>query len=224
MPYNSSSFEKQLARYKAAQAGKVIEKTPRDPHVAQARIASPLGKVQSSAQLVQTSQIIGDGPQTTAVLRGDQKVETAPAGQTVIIIHGKKKPLWARGWFVFLLTTVISTAAMPVFFKDEMKEMMGLLDTVKTTTGVDPLSIKTYTNLAKGQPAQSQDGMKLVEPAERATPEPTDIHAVVDQAQQRAEDVTSRGAGHSMKYIEDETRRLNEMAKELDAQYNGTKR
>jgi len=219
MPYNSSSFEKQLARYKAAQAGKAIENVPSiDPHRARARVAAAQGRIQPN--VVVTSQVVGDGPQSTPVLRPEQLADAELAGQTVIIVKGKKKPLWARGWFVFLLTTVLSTAAMPIFFKEEMAEMKGLLQTVKTTTGVDPLSMKTYTNMVKGAPVETAP----VPEAAADVPAPTtDIHAVVDKAQQKAEDVTSRGAGHSMKYIEDETKRLNDMAKQLDQQYNGTK-
>lgn len=207
MPYNSSAFEKQLARYKAAQAGKAAaENTPHDPQRVRARTSMDYGQVKSST--IGVSQLVGDGPQTTPVLRSDQLKDGA-LSQTVIVIENKKKPIWLRGWFIFLMTTVLSTAAMPVFFKGEMEQMIGLMASVKSSTGVDPLSINTYTSMVKGGLTQ--------------TPAPTtDIHATVEQARQRAEEVTSQGGAASMEYIQSETQRLNDMARQLNEQYNGS--
>ena len=224
MPYNSSSFEKQLARYKAAQAAASVEKMPDDPHRVRARVStSERGKLQPNT--IGVSQLVGDGPQTTPVLRGDQKVDPNMGNQTIIIVQGKKKkPLLLRGWFIFLATTILSTAAIPVFYKEEMKEMMGLLDTVKSTTGVDPLSVTTYKNMIKGKAHESTEPPVAPVAIPADTPEPTmNVHSVVEKAQQKADDVTSRGAGASMKYIEEETKRLNDMAKQLDQQYSGKK-
>lgn len=206
MPYNSSAFEKQLAKYKAAEGAKKVAEMPASDR--ERKIVAPL------------PSYLKDGGSAGGALRDDQKRE-ALAIEPVIVVS-RRKPLYKRAWFAFMLLSVASAIATPVVFKDEMRQLMGVVDTVKTTTGVDPLSLKTYTGMIKGTPVVNPVAPAQSGAGAEAMPSPAinpmDMQAVMEAAQQRAQGASAQGAEHSMKYIEEETRRLQEMARELEQQ------
>lgn len=218
MPYNSSAFEKQLAKYKAAQAVKAVADIPLkgDGHAVKSRVAAASGKVQPNT--VTATQLTGDGAQVAPVLREDQRVD-AEAAQTVIIIDKRRQPFYLRGWFLFLLFSVLSTAAMPIFFKDQMKQVFDMADNVKTTTGVDPFALKTYTGMINNN-AAPPPGIEAVpgQPSQPAAAGAAISTEAVQAAQDKANAVVQQGPEKSMQYIQDEADRLNKMAKELDKQ------
>lgn len=229
MPYNSTAFQKQLAKHRAAEAARTVkaDASP-DPHVVRARASAERGVLKPAPIDVAAAEEAARKKAGIAapVLRSDQFVDDDYAP---IIVRAPKKPVYARGWFVFVAFTVLSTAAVPIFFKDEMKQVIAVGDSVKTSTGVDPFSPKTYLDMARGKmaanppqpspnvnPVPYQGGKQQTQP----TANTTDMHAVVDQAQERAADVVSKGPAQSMQYIQSETQRLQKMAKEFDDQYN----
>lgn len=227
MPYNSSSFEKQLAKYKIAQAQKAAGAAPEDPHVTRSRVASATGALKPN--IVPGTQLVGDGPQTTPVQRADK---TYTDDFTPIIVDARKKPFYRSGWFIFIIFSIVSTAAMPIFFKDEMNQVLDVASSVKSSTGVDPFAMTTYTNLLKGAPPQPvapqapvqiQPMSTLSQDQNSSAQDPLDMRAIAEQVEQNAKAVTSQGSAHSMQYIEEETRRLNEAAKQFDEQYGAPK-
>ncbi|HEY8963683.1 MAG TPA: hypothetical protein VIN59_04385 [Alphaproteobacteria bacterium] len=231
MPYNSSSFERQLAKYKQAQAEKAVAQMPRkyeDPHHVKSQISSDRGTIRSYA--LEPTQMVGDGAQSTPVAKREPIV-LAP-----IIIQGKK-PLFKRTWFLVLVLTTLPTLAAPVLFKDQWNELMGVADTVRSSTGVDPFAMSTYTNLFKGRAIKAEPAEQASAPDNTIQPlqpkaqtesaldvtkdmsQPMDMNNAVEHAQERTEAITSKGADYSMKYIEEETKRLNDAAKQFDQQY-----
>lgn len=229
MPYNSSSFEKQLAKYKQAQAEKVVADMPRkkyevyeDPHQVKSKIAVDRGAIKSYA--LDPVQMMGEGGQTAPIAN---KVDLMMSP----IIVKRKKPLYKRVWFILLVVTTLPTFAAPILFKDEWNQMMGIAASIKTSTGVDPMAVSTYTNMLKRNAAPAAEPAVVQGPApvretesaldikDSELAEPMDMHNAVQRAQEKADSITSQGTGYSMKYIEEESRRLNDMAKEFDAQY-----
>jgi len=225
LPYNSSSFERQLAKYKQEQAQKSVADLPRkkyetysDPHQVKSRVNTDRGSIKSYA--LEPVQIMGEGAQTAPLLR-----EAA----VPIIIQSHKKPYYKRAWFLFLVLTTLPTLAMPVFYKEQWNEMKGMVSSVRETTGVDPMSASTYTHLFRNRNANAPDHGSALHtqqedsassmPQEHTLAPPADMGHAVEQAQERAEEITSQGAGYSMQYIELEARRLNDAAKKFDQQY-----
>ena len=226
MPYNSSSFERQLAKYKQAQAEKAVGDMPRkkyesygdDPHKIKSRVNTDRGSIKSYA--LEPVQIMGEGAQTAPLVR--ERI-------TPIIVAKAKKPFYQRTWFVLLVLTTLPTLAMPILYKDKWHEMMGMATSIKSSTGVDPLAVSTYTNLWKNRGQNNQaapvqeDATNTASTPSAIQPEhmaaPTDMTHAVEKAQERAEEITSQGAGYSMQYIEEEAKRLNDAAKKFDQQY-----
>lgn len=225
MPYNSSAFEKQLAKYRNEQASKALaDTTPVDPHVVRARVNTGRGVLTPTANPLASEE--GDLSSRSRKVSA-QKPEDLP-----IDVKKAKKPFYRRGWFVFLAFSVLSTAAVPVFMKDEMAQLMGVVDSVQASTGVDPLSLDTYKRMFRGEPvapaAEGAPAESAAAAAQPVTPAPvipvgTDMHALVDAAQAKAAEVSSQGPQQSMQYIEEETKRLQSMAKDFDKQYGGAK-
>jgi len=241
LPYNSSSFERQLAKYKQAEAEKAVGDLPRkkyevydDPHQIKSAIpAADRGHIKSYA--LDPVQLMGEGGQTAPVINRQDVISIQP----MIVTRSAKKPFYLRTWFVLLVITTLPTLAMPVMFKAQWAEMMGIVDSIKTSTGVDPLSIKTYANMfhhrAAPQQSPEEQADAVLHPNEPTVPaaasqngvqidkndmaQPMDMGNAVQKAQERTESITSKGTDYSMKYIEDETNRLNAEARKFDEQY-----
>lgn len=242
MPYNSSAFEKQLAKFKEQQAGK--EEKTEDAHVAKPRIEVGRGTVVPT--LAEVSEQAPAKPAPAAV----------PEELVVAAAATAPKPFYKRGWFTFLLFSVVTSAAMPVVFKSQMDEMMGMANSVHSSSGVDIFAPDTYRKIfsgaaltanrqqaeseAQSQPIAENPIRKIVskvkaeaaaktevvkskieasEAVPTSTQTPTDMHEIVNMATQKAQEVTAQGPEKSMQYIESEAKRLQEMAEQFDNTY-----
>ncbi len=221
MPYNSSSFERQLARYRNEQAAqKALSATGEDQHLVKPKAGSVRVEIRPGpAVAAQPSQVLGEQQQRRME---KPEMQTAPHGE---------KPFYRRGWFLFLAFSVLSTAAIPVFFKSEMQMLSGVTDSVRAETGLDLTSAQTYKNMI-GQyihrvPAQPESpdapqtgsGHAEPSPGEYTAAQPADFHAVVENAQARALEVSKQGSASSLKYIDEEAKRLQQMSRDFDAKY-----
>ncbi len=224
MPYNSSAFEKQLAKHKAEQAAKAIADLPDAGHRGALRATPGKGAGKQGVEPRSTpvrsqslQQIIKDGPERKPLHRTDQMLD-ARDGKVVVV--GRRKPLYRRTWFVMLVFSVVSTALSPVIFKDEIAHIRGLMEGIKTSTGIDPLSIDTYKDMAKGRLASPTmtgiTGNTALQPVVAVPAPTTNTGQVVEQAQERVQGVIRQGPDTSMRYIEEEAKRLEAMARELD--------
>jgi len=221
LPYNSSSFERQLAKHKQAQAAKAVAAIPRkiheDPHKVQSHISAERGSIKSYAK--DPLQLMGEGAQTTPVITQRDEVIIP------IIIQRSHKPWYKRTWFVLLVITTLPMLFAPILYKEEMTQLKDTASMVKTTTGVDPFALKTYTNMMRGKAAEPETPQQPAAVITEATPanvtpsDKVDMKQAVQGAQEKAESVTSKGASYSMQYIEEETKRLNEAAKQFDKEF-----
>ncbi|NBX67093.1 MAG: hypothetical protein EBQ96_08875 [Proteobacteria bacterium] len=245
MPYNSSAFEKQLAKFKEQQAVKASsEEKLEDAHVTKPRIEVGCGTINPAA--VEPLSVV---PQEK-----EEPIIPAP------VIEAAKKPFYKQGWFMFLLFSAVTSGAMPIVFKGQMDEMMGMANSVHATSGVDMFSPETYKKIFSGQALTANRHQATEQPAtpkqaeetpikkivsrvkaeatakseviktkiEQAqtpavTQPPQDIHDIVNMATQKAQEVTAQGPEKSMEYIESEAKRLEEMAKQFDQTYGNKK-
>jgi hypothetical protein len=68
-------------------------------------------------------------------------------------------------------------------------------------------------------PSQAASSAATAPSDEEMPANPMDMGEVMQKVKQKTDSVTSQGAEHSMQYIEDEAKRLQDMAKEIDKQY-----
>jgi hypothetical protein len=261
MPYNSTAFEKQLAEFKKRQAAAVASaaSTTEDGHLAKSRV------------IIGRGEVLPKAPEEPAIKIAPELRIPTPEPVVPIIVKNEKPPFFRQSWFIFLLFTVVTSAAIPAVLGRHMDGLMDMAEMVKSSTGVDPFSVKTYGNMLhigetttqsprlhfpareKGTPAVAEapaapptvvekitekistikiikDAKKVISKeniekktasSDKATRIQTtsDLHEMVDMASQKAAEVTAQGPEHSMQYIEEESKRLNDMAKQFDETY-----
>ena len=207
MPYNSSSFERELARLKAEKAVKQVEGLPLssgdDAHMPKPQAKGVGGTViPNRAARASAGEVI---PNKNAPREPDDY-------EGPVIVRSSRKAFYKRGWFIFLAFSVLSTAAVPVFFGKETNTMLELASSMKASTGVDPFALKTYTNLLKHDQAAPE------------TPQPATQETIVEQVQKSPSTPAAQPDTHTMQYIEQESKRVQDMARELDKKFNPPER
>ncbi|MCB1538078.1 MAG: hypothetical protein H6865_08065 [Rhodospirillales bacterium] len=225
MSYKSIAFEKQLAKYRQDQAVKSIMDLPDHKH-------RPAERVQASPQ-AQTSRGLGAGPSLRTHSLDEIARASAPQHETpvqtdqVLAAHPAperdalpKKPLYARTWFWALVMLVMVGIAAKPMLSERLAQLHGIAQTIENSTGIDPFSAKTYGDLARGKlDAPKLNAAAADTKTQPLVPVPAPSHdtaQMMREAQDRADAVARQGSSASMRYIEEETKRLNEMAKEID--------
>lgn len=185
MPYNSSAFEAQLAKYKNAKIVKDVADLPDDRHRPQTRIKTESGRISPNPDThAQT-------PHSLKTLR-EAKMEI-PEG--MMLVHKKKTS--KAGKFV-LLFMIGCLAVAGVKQRDKVEAMLA---SITASTGVTVQSVDTSAAISS-MGANIGGG---------------DLMRAMKDAQDKAAAVASQGPAQSMKYIQEETKRLQDMAKNIGA-------
>lgn len=220
MPYNSSAFEKQLQKYKNEAAKKTASTD--DAHVAKPQVVIGRGEVQPNIDLKATPT---NAPITTEI--------TPDAPPTELI----SKPFYKQGWFLFLLFSAATAMAIPAAMKTNMDGLMDMANMVKSSPAV-----ATSTQKPATAPQKSSKREPMADIAEKPSPvlksekiktvvketlsnrniqmqTTSDLHSMVEKAAAQAAEVSAQGPEQSMQYIEEQTRQLQNMAKQFDETY-----
>lgn len=188
MPYNSSAFEAQLAKYKNAKIVKDVADLPDDRHRSQTRIKT------DSSRITPTYDAPKQGGESLKSLR--EAKSHIPDG--MMLVPKKKR---ASGKLFTLLFLVGCLAVAGVKQRDQIQAMIAQ---VTATTGVASVPAADVPSLSSSISAMGVGGGSLSD--------------AMAEAEAKAAAVASQGPALSMKYIQDETKRLQDMAKQIGAQ------
>lgn len=197
MPYNSKAFEQQLARYRSKQIADKVSALPDGHHRPQSRVQAEAGQLRPS-QL--DSQ---DIPISRHQARLMERGMALPEGMMLV----RKKSFLERPLVWVVLAGVIAGVVIPVFFKPQMNMVLA-----RFTGGAASVQAADLNALGTA-------GGIEVTPAALSTPT-GDLGQAMQEAQQRANAIANQGPAQSMKYIEAETKRLQDMARDLSAKAN----
>lgn len=162
----------------------------------------------------------------------------AISGAMPMVMKGQMDDMWG------MANTVNSTTGVDIFSPETYKKMFAGQPVAIKAPAYEP---RTNSATPEGETAAAENPIKAIvktvkekaqkakapataqsETAEQPTAtaplqSATDIHQMVDMAAEKAKEVTAGGTESSMKYIEEESKRLQKMAEEFDNTYGENK-
>lgn len=205
MPTNASSYQESLRKHKLL------------PHEARG-IASPHSAGIKAHEMIALQNNTEKPVHTKRVkdllieAEERQKKEDAPAPEMII-----KPKFYQTGWFNTILFTVATTAMLPMIMGAQLKDLQDMALSYQSTR--DAMKIESALTTALAPPAPVP--LPAVEPKhptggpEKLTQK--DIDRLAVESEQRIQEVVSKGSDYSIRYIDEEATRLDQMAREYDA-------